>query len=90
MNKNELINAVAKKTGLQVKQTKLVCNGIFEELSNVMAKKDKVSIVGFGTFGATKRAARDGVNPSTGEKLRIPGKVVPTFKAGKKLKEIVR
>ena len=90
MNKSELIGAVAKKTGLTVKQTEETINGIFEEITNVMAKKDKVTLVGFGTFGTSDRAARDGVNPATGAKIKISARTVPVFKAGKALKEKVK
>ena len=90
MNKSELISAVANKTGLQVKQAELAFNGIIEEITNVMAKKDKLTVVGFGTFGTSDRAEREGRNPSTGEKMKIEARTVPTFKAGKNLKEKVK
>ena len=90
MNKSELISAVATKTGLEVKQAELAVNAIFEEITNVMEKKDKLSIVGFGTFGTSDRAERNGINPKTGEKLKIPARTVPTFKAGKALKDKVK
>ena len=90
MNKSELINAVATKTDLQVKQAEVAVNAVFETITDVMAKKDKLTLVGFGTFGTSDRAARDGINPKTGEKLKIAARTVPTFKAGKALKEKVK
>ncbi len=90
MNKSELINAVATKTDLQVKQAEVAVNAVFETITDVMEKKDKLTLVGFGTFGTSDRAARDGINPKTGEKLKIAARTVPTFKAGKALKEKVK
>jgi DNA-binding protein HU-beta len=90
MNKSELVSAVANKTDLGVKQTEDTINVVFEVITEVMEKKDKVTLVGFGTFGTSDRAARDGVNPSTGEKIKISARTVPTFKAGKALKEKVK
>ena len=89
MNKSELISAVAKNTGLQVKDTEETINAVFEVITEVMEKKDKFALVGFGTFGTSDRAARDGVNPATGAKIKISARTVPTFKAGKSLKEKV-
>lgn len=90
MNKSELISAVASRTGLQVKQIEDTINSVFEAISDVMSKKGKLTIVGFGTFGTSDRSARDGVNPATGEKIKISARTVPTFKAGKALKEKVK
>jgi len=90
MNKSELISTVANKTGLQVKQAESAINAVFETITNVMEKKDKLTLVGFGTFGTSDRAARDGINPKTGEKIKISARTVPTFKAGKGLKEKVK
>ena len=71
MNKSELISAVANKTGLQVKQAESAINAVFDTIADVMEKKDKLTLVGFGTFGTIDRSARNGVNPSTGEKIKI-------------------
>lgn len=90
MNKSELVSAVATKTGQTIKLTEETINAVFEEISNVMAKKEKVSLVGFGTFGTSDRAARTGVNPKTGDKINIEARTVPVFKAGKNLKEKVK
>ncbi|MGM5488171.1 MAG: HU family DNA-binding protein [Nanobdellota archaeon] len=82
MNKGELIEAVVKDTGLTKTDAEKALNSV---LSNVVkgAKKDSVQLVGFGTFKTTKRKARKGVNPATGEKIKIPAKKVFTFKASK-------
>ena len=90
MNKSELIRIVGTVAGLQVKQAESAINAAFETIADVMEKKDKLTLVGFGTFGTSDRAARDGVNPSTGEKIKISARTVPTFKAGKALKEKVK
>ncbi len=90
MNKSELISVVGTVTGLQVKQAEAAINAIFETIADVMEKKEKLTIIGFGTFGTSDRAARDGINPKTGEKLKIAARTVPTFKAGKALKDKVK
>ncbi len=90
MNKSELIRIVGTVAGLQVKQAESAINAVFETIADVMEKKDKLALVGFGTFGTSDRAARDGVNPSTGEKIKISARTVPTFKAGKALKDKVK
>ncbi|MFO7711139.1 MAG: HU family DNA-binding protein [Candidatus Woesearchaeota archaeon] len=82
MNKGELIEGIVKDTGLTKTDAEKALNST---LSNIMkgAKKDSVQLVGFGTFKTTKRKARKGVNPATGEKIKIPAKKVFTFKASK-------
>ena len=89
MNKGELIDAVVKETGLTKKDTEATINSFMNVVSNALAKKDKVQLVGFGTFETRERAAREGVNPSTGAKIKIPATTAPAFKAGKALKEKV-
>jgi len=90
MNKSELIRIVGTTTGLQIKQAESAINAVFDTIADVMEKKDKLTLVGFGTFGTIDRSARNGVNPSTGEKIKISARTVPTFKAGKALKEKVK
>jgi len=82
MNKNELIESVAKTAGLTKADAKRALEAV---LSAVMTgvKKDPVQLVGFGTFKKVKRKARKGVNPATGEQIKIPAKTVVTFKASK-------
>ncbi|MDI3280516.1 MAG: HU family DNA-binding protein [Bacillota bacterium] len=65
-------------------------DAVFEVISKALAKKDKVTLIGFGTFEVRNRAARKGVNPATGAPIKIPAARVPAFKAGKALKEMVR
>ena len=89
MNKTELINAIANETGLSKKDTEATINSFVNVVSTALENKDKVQLVGFGTFETRERAARTGKNPQTGEKLNIPASIVPAFKAGKALKEKV-
>lgn len=89
MNKQELVNAIATETGLSKKDTEATLNSFVNQVSNALSKKDKVQLVGFGTFETRNRAARTGRNPQTGEELKIAASTVPAFKAGKALKEKV-
>ena len=89
MNKTELIEAIAKVTSLTKKDSEKALNAITASITTALKKKDKVQLVGFGTFEAAKRAARTGKNPQTGEAIKIPAAVVPKFKAGKALKDAV-
>ena len=89
MNKTELIDAIAKETGLSKKDSGAALEAITGIVSKALKKKDKVQLVGFGTFETSKRAARTGKNPQTGEAIKIPAAVVPKFKAGKALKDAV-
>ena len=89
MNKNDLAAAVAAKTGMTKKASSDAIDAVFEAITEALAKKDKVQLIGFGTFETTKRAARTGKNPQTGESIKIPASVAPKFKAGKALKDLV-
>lgn len=89
MNKAELITSIANETGLSKKDTEATINSFVNVVSNTLAKKDKIQLVGFGTFETRKRNARTGVNPQTKEQIKIPATTVPAFKAGKALKEKV-
>jgi DNA-binding protein HU-beta len=89
MNKAELVNAIAEKTGLSKKDTEATINSFVSVVSDELAKKEKVQLVGFGTFETRERAARTGRNPQTGKELKIAASTVPAFKAGKALKENV-
>lgn len=91
MNKQELIEVVAKKTGLSKRQAGDVINTVIEEISDQLKKSKKVVLAGFGTFLTTKRAARVGVNPQNpSQKINIASAVVPKFRAGKTLKIAVK
>lgn len=89
MNKAELIGAMSKETNLTKKDVESVLNSFVNVVSNQLAKKDKVQLIGFGTFETRKRSARTGRNPQTGKELKIPASTVPAFKVGKALKEKV-
>ena len=89
MNKAELIAAVAEKTGLSKKDTESVVSATFDTIVAAMAEDEKVQLVGFGSFEVKKRAERIGRNPKTKESITIPASKVPTFKAGKALKDSV-
>ena len=89
MNKGELINAVAAK-GLTKKDAEVAVNAVFEAIGDALAKGEAVQVIGFGAFSVKERAAREGHNPRTGEVVKIVAAKVPTFKAGKALKEKVQ
>ena len=89
MTKTELINEVANKTGLTKKDAEKAVSAVFEAITETLKKGDKVSLVGFGTFEVKERAAKEGINPRTKEKMPIPASKRPAFKAGKALKDAV-
>lgn len=89
MNKAELVNAMATETGVSKKDVEKVLNSFINVVSNEMANKGKVQLVGFGTFETRQRAARKGLNPQTKEEIKIPACTAPAFKAGKALKDKV-
>ncbi len=90
MNKNDLISALADKTELSKKDVAGVLDAMIDVITETLQKGDKVALTGFGIFQVSKRAARDGINPKTKEKIKIPAITVPKFKAGKSLKDAVR
>lgn len=90
MNKKELVGKVAQKTGMMKKDVEAVVDSTLEEIKDALVKKDKVQFMGFGTFEVRKRAARNGQNPRTGEKIRMPETKIPAFKAGKGLKDAIK
>lgn len=89
MNKQELVDSVAKKTGLPKTKAQDAVQAMIETIKTSLKKGDEVRLVGFGTFSVAKRAATTGRNPRTGEKINIPASKQPKFKAGKELKEAV-
>ena len=89
MNKAELISAVAQKTGLSRKGSEKAVCAVFDTIAENLGNDEKVQIVGFGAFEVKQRAAHIGRNPRTKEEVRIPATRVPSFKAGKVLKEAV-
>ena len=90
MNKEELVKEVSKKAKVSQKATTDVVAAILETIEKSVAKGKKVTLVGFGTFEARKRAARTGRNPQTGAELKIAAKTVPAFTAGKKFEDLVK
>ncbi len=90
MNKAELISAVADKTDLSKADAGKAIDALFEVVGKALKKKDKVSLVGFGTFMVRERAARTGRNPKTGTPLKIKASKTPSFKAGKALKDAIK
>ena len=89
MNKTEFVAAVAQKSGLSKKDAEKAVKAFVDTVSEQMVAGDKITIVGFGTFEVSERAAREGRNPKTGEAMPIPASKVPRFKAGKGLKDSV-
>ncbi len=89
MNKGELIDAIAAKVNCTKKEAEAVLTAALEAVTEAVASGDKVSLVGFGTFEARDRQAREGRNPSTGKPIQIPATRVPAFSAGKAFKERV-
>ncbi len=89
MNKTELINQVAERSGVTKKDAEKVVSATIDAITAAMAAGDKVQLTGFGSFEVKDRAARVGRNPRTGETTEIPAARIPTFKAGKALKDAV-
>jgi DNA-binding protein HU-beta len=89
MNKGELVDQIASKANVTKKDADLVLSAMLEVILDSVAKGDKVTLVGFGTFEARDRQAREGRNPSTGKPIKIPATRVPAFSAGKLFKEKV-
>ncbi len=89
MNKADLIVATAEKTGLSRKDTELAISTALDIIAEALAENEKVQLVGFGAFETKTRAARIGRNPKTAATIELPASKVPTFKAGKALKDKV-
>ena len=89
MNKSQLIDKIAADAGLSKKDAEAALKATLGAIEGALVKNDKVVLVGFGTFKTKKLAARSGRNPATGAALKIPASTVPTFKAGKSLKDKV-
>ena len=90
MNKAELIQAVAAKSGLSKKDAEVALAAVIDSVTEALKAGDKVSLVGFGTFAVKARAARTGKNPQTGEEIQIAASKVPAFTAGKALKDAIQ
>lgn len=89
MKKVEMIEAIAKEAGVTKADAERVFNATFDLFKRELKKGEKVAVSGFGTFGVSKRAAREGRNPRTGETVKIAARKAVSFKAGTALKEAV-
>jgi integration host factor subunit beta len=89
MTKAELVEKVANQINLTKKQTEVVVNTVFSSITDSLADGKKVELRGFGSFRIRQRNARVGRNPKSGQKVNVPSKKVPFFKAGKELRELV-
>jgi len=89
MNKTELINAIAEKSGLSKKDSEKALCAAVDSVKEALKKGDKVQLIGFGSFETKSRAERIGRNPKTKEEIKIPASRVPQFKAGKALKDAI-
>lgn len=89
MNKADLINKVAEKSGLTKTKTAEVIDTLVETMQDALSTGEKITLVGFGSFDVSKREARKGRNPKTGEEIAIAAKTVVRFKSGKDLSESV-
>ncbi len=89
LSKQDVVNSVADATGLNKKDASGAVDAVINTIKNALAAGNSVGLVGFGTFDVKTRAARTGRNPQTGAELNIPEKNVPSFKAGKELKDAV-
>ena len=87
MNKNDLVDAVAERTGLAKSDAARAVEAVLGTVTETLQKGDQVALSGFGTFVVKARAARTGRNPRTGESIAIAASRVPAFKAGKALKD---
>lgn len=86
MNKSQLIDAVAQKSGMKKKEAEVAVNAMTETIASAMKSGEKVQLVGFGTFEVKTREARTGRNPKTGETIAVPASKHPSFTASKALK----
>jgi len=90
MTKTDLVNSVAAKTSMTKADSDRAINALLDSVRSALAKGEKVTLTGFGTFEVRKRAARTGRNPRTGEVISIPATKTPAFRAGKGLKDAVK
>ncbi len=89
MNKGELVDSIAKQADLSKADAGRALDAVLDAVTGTLMAGDKVTLPGFGTFSTSKRAARTGRNPSTGETIKIKAKTVAKFKPGSKLTEAV-
>jgi len=89
MNKSELVNAIAEESGLTKADAGRALDATLSSVTNALKGGDSISLIGFGTFAVKERSARTGRNPQTGETIQIKASKIPSFKAGKTLKDSV-
>ena len=90
MNKTELVNAIAEKSGLGKAEAKRALDAAIEAVSEALASDDKVALIGFGTFSVANKEERTGINPRTKEAITIPARKVIKFKPGSELNDKVK
>ncbi len=90
MNKGELVENMADAAGISKAAAERSLTGLLDAISGALAKGDKVTLVGFGTFSVSKRSARQGRNPQTGATIQIAARTVARFKPGSKLADAVK
>jgi nucleoid DNA-binding protein len=90
MTKQDLVEIMAKACTISKNQANDCLNMILDEIAKSLKKGQDVVLTGFGTFSVVKRKARTGINPKTGQKINIPARKAPKFKAGKSLKDMIR
>ena len=90
MTKDDIVEAIVKKTAITKKDASEALDTVIGEITKALSKGEDVTLTGFGTFKVSTRAAREGRNPKTGEKIKIPAMKTPKFKAGKGLKDAVK
>ena len=89
MNKSDLISTLAKKKNLPIKEASSIVNTILETMTDVLAQGKSIEIRGFGSFSVKEYEAYEGMNPRSGEKIKVQSKKLPFFKVGKDLREKV-
>ncbi len=90
MNKDALVSGISEKTELSKKDIEMVVDTMTDLITKALKNGEKVTLTGFGTFRASKRAARIGINPQTKERITISAMTIPKFTAGKVLKEAIK
>jgi nucleoid DNA-binding protein len=90
VNREQLVSAIVEKADMTKKDVDAVLECLVDVITKTLQQGDKVTLTGFGTFKTSNRAAREGINPQTKAKIKIPAMTVPKFTAGKALKEAVK
>jgi len=89
MNKDDLVLRISQEADITKATAGKALNAFISGVTDCLSKKEKLTLIGFGTFMVSERAARKGKNPQTGEEIDIPAASIPKFKAGSKLKGVV-